>query len=168
MATPTIGTEREEWRPVVGTDGKYEVSSLGRVRNAKTGKVCVASVSDRGYLRLHRRSIHGTSRVHRMVAIAFLGPVPPGMEVNHINGNKADNRVVNLEYTSRSGNMKHGFKAGIIKRRLGEDRHQSKLKNHHVLYIRASDATASDLSKMLGVSKRTISAIRRRDTWKHI
>ena len=52
--------------------------------------------------------------VHRMVAATFLGqPVPPKMQVNHKDGNRANNRLVNLEYVSPSENMLHAFTAGI-------------------------------------------------------
>jgi hypothetical protein len=54
--------------------------------------------------------------VHRIVAAAFIGPCPDGLEINHKNGIKLDNRAENLEYTTRSANMKHAYDSGLRRR----------------------------------------------------
>ncbi|OBY57755.1 NUMOD4 motif-containing HNH endonuclease [Pseudomonas sp. AU12215] len=102
----------EEWRPVVGFDGHYSVSSLGRLRSDKTGKyLSLNSLMASGYVKasLHRDGVREQTSVHRVVAKAFLDN-PEGLdEVNHLNGDKTDNRVINLAWCSRSENVDHGY-----------------------------------------------------------
>jgi len=116
----------------------------------------------RGYLRVR---CHGKSRcVHLLVAGAFLGPKPEGMEVNHLDGNKRNNRPENLEYTSRSGNMKHAVAAGLLVPKRGEAHHNCKLPAETLAAI-ASDycrmavrgrlplGAAKQLARQYGVSE---------------
>lgn len=95
--------------------GVVGVSSYGRVQN-KCGVVHWGCRHQDGY---HRASIGRRSfLVHRLVAHAFLGPPQSDdcFEVNHIDGNKSNNRVVNLEYLSHSQNMLHSFKTNPVRR----------------------------------------------------
>src|SRR4051794_33797732 len=111
----------ERWLPVVGFSN-YEVSDLGRVRRsapgegAQVGKVLKFCSNGKGYLRVCPvRDGRGHTRyIHRLVTEAFLGPIPPGYEVNHKNCDKSDNRAVNLEYVTRAANMRHGHLNGRI------------------------------------------------------
>lgn len=105
----------EEWRPVVGFEGLYEVSDLGRVKSLnyrRTGKekILKPKKCNGGYLQLCLSN--GKCRimrmVHRMAAEAFLGECPAGLEVNHLDENKENNRVDNLEYCSRKYNVNYG------------------------------------------------------------
>lgn len=107
----------EEWRDVVGWEGFYEVSSLGRVRSIRrrncVGGVLAPDGVQVKYLRVKLQA-NGRSRrrrVHVLVAEAFLGPRPVGptgrlLDVCHKNGDNNDNRVINLRYDTRSSNMR--------------------------------------------------------------
>ena len=125
MTTPT-----EPWEAVAGWEGLYEVCRDGRVRSlkrtmvAKTGQLMHVEArelrnwpSSTGYpvVRLQDRT-HGRGRacvVHRLVAIAFI-PNPEGKpEVNHIDGNKANFQISNLEWVTRSENEKHSLRIGL-------------------------------------------------------
>lgn len=101
---------REEWRPVTGRETEYEVSSLGRVRNAR-GRVLRPQRGSHGYphVDLGRNK---TKLIHILVATAFLGPVPEGQEVRHRNGNKFDPRVRNLQYGTRLQNIQDAIAHG--------------------------------------------------------
>lgn len=106
----------ETWRSVVGYEGFYEVSSLGQVRSvARPGVAsCVRKtrVATNGYLRLNL-SINGiaeTVHVHRLVAQAFVEGREPAYEIDHINGDKTDNRAVNLRWVSKSTNARNRHK----------------------------------------------------------
>lgn len=95
----------EEWRAIDRLEGKYEVSSLGRVRVTKTGQI-----KSLGENRRHRRvTVYLRGRmaiwVHQLVAEAFIGPRPPGTEVCHRNGDGLDNRPSNLRYGTHQENM---------------------------------------------------------------
>lgn len=120
----------ETWRPVVGFEGWYEVSDLGRVRSVdrvvtmagrwagaltrRAGRVRKPRLQSNGYLfvNLSREGNLTIQNVHQMVARAFLGPRPPAHDVCHGNGDKTDNRLENLRYDTRSANnhdrVRHG------------------------------------------------------------
>jgi hypothetical protein len=107
----------EVWKPCVDCD-KYEVSSLGRVRRIKTGRILKAHDNWHGYLvvSLFHNGECVTSRVHRLVAKAFHGNRGSEFMVNHKNGNKHDNTPSNLEWCSHSENRKHAIENGLIPR----------------------------------------------------
>jgi hypothetical protein len=111
-----------------------------------------------------------TYAVHRLVALAFLGN---GAEVNHKNGDKADNRLENLEWTTRSDNCLHGIH--VLKRRLpwGERNGSAKLTADDARAIRAYKhpkkyGALVYLAQKYGVSKNVLLDIRFGRSWKHI
>lgn len=112
----------EEWRPVVGFEGLYECSSLGRVRSVKHpvkrpfgdgfagGKMLKQNPTDRGYLVvcLSKNGKHKCGRVHQLVAKAFI-PNPHNLPyINHKDEDKSNNRVSNLEWCSPEYNTNYG------------------------------------------------------------
>lgn len=110
----------EEWRRVSGYE-RYEVSSMGRIRantRCSHDRILSPATLSNGYVVVCIGAQPGAPRqnhhVHRLVAEAFLGPVPIGRQVNHKNGIKADNRVANLEYVTASENVRHAVQAGLI------------------------------------------------------
>ena len=100
---------------------RYQVSDQGKVRNKRTHKIKSAHYDNDGYLKVTLMNIINgnkkTSRktVHRLVAESFLGGPHPDLQVNHKNGVKDDNRVVNLEWCTGSENVKHAYATGIRK-----------------------------------------------------
>lgn len=99
-----------EWQPIASHPEKYEVSESGVVRN-KSGRVLKQWVSDQGYAKV---CIGGKSvSVHRLVAIGFLENPNMYPEINHKDGVKNNNSVSNLEWCSRSQNMKHAYAIGL-------------------------------------------------------
>jgi hypothetical protein len=100
----------EEWRPVKGREGQNEVSNLGRVRSRR--KILKPLPHTSGYRCV---SLDGrrSRTIHSVVAEAFIGPRPTGMDVNHIDGDKTNNAASNLEYVTRKGNMAHARETGL-------------------------------------------------------
>lgn len=112
MTAPITITTAEEWRPVTGYEGLYEVSSLGRVRRtaptragrSHPGRIITANPSARNRHRqvaLHRNGTCKVTRVHQLVAAAFLGPCPPGHVVAFRNNDPTDVAAANLVYRTR-------------------------------------------------------------------
>lgn len=106
--------QQEIWKPVAGYEGRYEVSSFGRVCSVIRGrKILTPSLNNKGYLlvNLYTKGVGGKCLlVHRLVCIAFVGDPPTeDHEVNHKNGDRTDSRVVNLEWVTSSQNLKHSY-----------------------------------------------------------
>lgn len=118
---------KEIWKDAVGFEGRYEVSNLGRVRshvcsfNGKDPKEpktkILRDADNKGYRRVVLISKEGKrccKTVHRLVAAAFLGDCT-NMEINHIDCDKTNNRVDNLEICTQSHNTLHAYKHGLMK-----------------------------------------------------
>ena len=112
----------EIWRDVKGYEGLYQVSNLGRVKslgNSKTRKerILKNAKNTTGYLQVNlcKEAKAKATKIHRLVAQAFIGDIPKGMVINHINGIKTDNRVENLEICTCSHNIKEAFRLGLEK-----------------------------------------------------
>ena len=109
----------EEWRDVVGYEGRYQVSSMGRVKSL-VRKDCLGRTVKERFLKpcmdkdeyllvtLCAGGKPKTLRVHRLVCEAFHENPDNKSDVNHINENKTDNRAVNLEWSTRRENCNHG------------------------------------------------------------
>lgn len=151
--------------PIYGFSN-YTIDELGFIRNAK-GKL-LTPTNKRGYLRV-RLKINGKTvsrNVHRLVYESFNGEIPNTLQVNHINGIRNDNRLINLEVcTSTENNERRVFLT------RGVDVNTSKLNEKQVLDIRARKKLGQrslDLAKEYGVNKSTINKIATGSSWKHL
>ena len=104
----------EYWRKIPGFP-VYSASNYGRIRNDCTGRIMHVYPNTRGYLTLTLRKDNQpeTRSVHRLVAEAFLGGPHPGLDVNHIDGDKTNNCIENLEWCTREENVRHAVRLGI-------------------------------------------------------
>lgn len=110
---------QEIWKDIENYEGLYQVSNLGKVKNVKTQKILknYTSKQDRGYLKvsLYSNSKAKNFKIHRLVAKAFIPNQYNYPQVNHIDGNKQNNCVKNLEWCNNSHNMKEAYKLGLVK-----------------------------------------------------
>lgn len=128
----------EEWRDVVGYEGLYEVSNFGRVKSLQrdVAKILKSNPGIGGYLRvvLCKNEVKKNRFVHVLVAQAFI-PNPEGKkQVNHRDGNKKNNHVDNLEWTTPAENIAHAFELGL--RKSGCKHHMAKFTADQVREIR--------------------------------
>ena len=103
----------ERWSPIPNTH--YSISSEGRVRNNETNKMKSMDATSDGYHKvdLYSNGKRTSVRVHRLVAEAFI-PNPNKLpQINHIDGNKENNNVKNLEWVNNSQNMIHAYRTGL-------------------------------------------------------
>ena len=100
----------EIWKDIKGFEGIYQVSNLGRVKRVKTGRILKSDMNSKGYLRvgLCKNSIKSNKRVHRLVAETFIPNPDNKSEVNHIDENKTNNSLDNLEWMTTKENINHG------------------------------------------------------------
>ena len=107
---------QEIWKDVVGYEGLYKISNTGRVKSVKRDKILKEQLNERGYLRvsLSKNNKQKIYSVHRLVMITFIG-YEEGKQVNHIDGDKTNNRLDNLEWTTQSENMKHAYDNRLVK-----------------------------------------------------
>jgi len=165
----------EQWLPVVGYEGLYEVSNHGRVRRVAGGPGTWAghmlrdTPSGKGYRKVQFR-VGGRAHqvgLHRVVAAAFLGPCPDGYEVNHRDGDKTNNRPSNLEYVTPLGNAQHASRTGLL--RTGERHQNSKLTEAQVAEIRRLYLprvySLARLAREFGVCAQTIHNVVRGRIW---
>ena len=112
----------EEWKPIKGYEGLYEVSNTGKIKSFQRGKIRILypRKTPRGYLHviLSKNKVNKDLRVHRLVASAFIPNPLNKPEVNHIDGNKDNNNVDNLEWATRGENMNHAVKMGLCDERI--------------------------------------------------
>jgi hypothetical protein len=158
----------DEWRPIRDYEGPYEVAATGRVRGLKRGKLLRQATSQTGYrqLNLYKGGRVRHFYVHRLVAEAFLGPIPPDMEVNHKDGDKGNNDLSNLEIVTALQNKQHARALGLVP----PPTHLAKLTESQVRNIRRLQgaATPREVAEKFGVGVRTIYLIWEGKTWKRV
>ncbi len=174
----------EEWR-AVAENTYYEVSNTGKVKSLartvmrKNGtpyrtkdRIMALARLPKGYrfVSLYDESGDRQHYVHRLVARAFIGPCPDGHEVNHIDGDKSNNCVENLEYVTRAGNMAHAKamgKAGLC----GEKNYACKCSEEQIRRgydLVKSGALYREAAASVGVKQDTLEAACRGTNWKSL
>lgn len=168
----------EQWKSIVGYESFYVISESGIVQSKRSWRGKYREMGQRpdakGYLRVgltdetgHQRA----RRVHILVAEAFIGPRPEGLQLNHKDGNKINNHWSNLEYVTASENSTHAVKMGLRHSPCGSAHKRSKLTEEQVLEIRrrySSGGDSAGLAKEFGIDKSNVWLIVTRKAWKHV
>ncbi len=174
------------WKDVEGYEGVYMVSNTAMVKSldhfvyhsdgkhrTQKGRILKQHKSVKGYIRvsLSKKGKRFHTSVHRLVAKAFINNEFNKPQVNHINGDKSDNRIENLEWCTNSENQIHAIKNGLVNHNTCEKHHNSKLSDKDVLtarWLHKKGATNMELSLKYNVSETAMSKILRNLTYKNI
>jgi hypothetical protein len=165
----------EIWKPVVGFESEYHVSNLGRLMTVKQGsgarygRILKPGYSQKGYVQYTLGKYGGRHSAHLLVMQAFFGSKPDGMEINHINGIKDDNRLENLEYCTKSQNKLHATK--FLNKGRGESHGNSKITDEIVREIRRLGHTGlshREIAARFNITRTNVSYILKGDAWSHV
>jgi len=175
--------EVENWRAVVGYEGLYEVSDLGRVRSldrvlmfkgvpgVRRGAMKVTRPATGGYhiVGLGKDGVYSTLKVHRMVARAFLGEPPADKPtVNHIDFIRDNNRAINLEYCSQEENVQHSLASGRMHLRTSETKRRAyprEVIDKAISLILEGSRTDAEIELLCGLGKGYLSKLRGGHCW---
>ena len=153
---------------IPGYEGVYAATTFGKILSMKSGKVLCDGVGTSGYrcVGLYSGGRRERSLVHRLIAAAFL-PNPFNLPVvNHRNGDKLDNRVVNLEWCTQAYNMREAVSLSGPWQRSGGGHGMAKLSDDQVVDIRRrygeGGVRQADLAEEYGVHQTLVSSIVRR------
>jgi hypothetical protein len=174
----TAPTPKEEWRAVVGFEGKYEVSSIGRVRSIARFKRksrelyliepnILTPTMNNGYYNVVLNGVNGkrSAKVHQLVLEAFVGPRPDGMITRHLNGVRDDNRVENLAWGTFKENSDDMRRHGTMC--LGRAVPGAKLSEEAVMDILTGRLSVLKFAEFYGVHPSTVDRIRQGLRWRH-
>lgn len=147
----------------------YEVSNYGKVYNKKTGSEIKTNYCEpTGYynLSLCNNGLRKTHMIHRIVLMTFIENKQNKEQVNHINGDKSDNRLDNLEWATRSENQKHAIRLGL-RSAAGVKNSQAKLNDIIALEIFNSNLKGRMIARQYNISVSTVSQIKNGKIWTH-
>jgi hypothetical protein len=166
---------KEVWKQIKGFEGWYSVSNRGRIRRdfpghgTKIGRIRKLNTDNDGYstIILCKDNIRTHLKVHSLVANAFIGSRPKGMEINHKDNVRNNNLFTNIEYKTHQENVLHSYRMG--RSRLTGGR---KLTTNKILSIKKEYGTGNFTHKILSekykVCPSTISRVVTNNTWKHL
>jgi len=174
----------EVWKDVVGFESSYEVSSLGRVRSKTRlvvdrkskrifkSRVLSPGVQSNNYLGiwLYANSKSISRLVHHLVAEAFIGPRPDGMDVDHVNGDRTNNSVANLRYLTIAKNRSANHRHKDAKRPAKKGK-STRLTPEIVAVLRAAKQRGENMRKYaddLGVSASTVYHATQGRSWQNV
>lgn len=169
---------REVFEDLKGYEDSYQISDSGRIFTKRRlignqiyyGKELVPQLTSDGYLKvtLSKNCKSKKYYLHRLVAIQFLDNLDNLSQVNHIDGNKLNNSITNLEWCTKQENQNHAIRTGLMQ--IGQERPSSKLTEQQVLEIYKLKGVlkAQDIADRYKVSKNTINCILRGSKWKYL
>lgn len=170
----------EIWKNIINYEGLYQVSNYGRIKslnrtdsnNHKIFEKILKPIfsGTANTINLYKNGYKQRVSIHRIVANHFIPNLFNYPIINHLNGNKKDNRFTNLEWCTYSINHKHAYEIGLKQPKRGEESHLAKLTQKDVEKIRflykTTDLTQSNLAQIFNVQLKCIYSILNEFTWK--
>lgn len=144
-------------------------AAAGAIYSTVTGKpLAMRNAAGYVYAQFGPRSARHSVRVHRVIWEAVNGPIPDGLEINHINADKGDNRIGNLETVTPKGNTMHAIALGLRTQPRGAQGYSARLTQRQVDAIRARarhGQTQQSIADTYGVARSQVSKIINRRQW---
>ena len=160
------------WYAIPEWEGYYEMNDELEIRHCSTKRLKKITTASIGYsvVQLWRNNKGKVCYLHDLVMATFIGPKPEGLCVNHIDGDKTNYKLSNLEYVTQKENIKHAFDTGLTSI-FGENNWCSKLTESQVLGIKEralNGERTKDLAEEFHVGSPIISQIKHGSRWKHL
>lgn len=176
---------KEFWKKIPNIDG-YEASNIGRIKSinrvipiingrikSKTIPECILKpILLEGYpsVSIRVNGVVKLKKIHRLVAETFIENPDNLPQINHKDGNKLNNSIVNLEWCTPKHNIKHAIENNLITRKKGEEHYFSRLTKEDIINIRELRKTRklNEIANIYGISFQHVSDIANIKTWKHL
>lgn len=172
----------EIWKDISDYEGVYQVSNMGRIKSlrrldsigkSRKERLLISIPNAEGYIRteLNKNGKRHTFSTHRLVAKAFLANPANKPQINHIDGNKSNNKVHNLEWCTGSENVSHALKLGLLIPLSGEQvgTHKlSKKEAKEVENLKDKGFSQKAIGKMFNISGSNVSRIHSNKCWVNV
>lgn len=171
----------ENWLPIPGYEGLYSISSHGRIRsearivrhysggqkllNERLRAIC-PNMHGYASVILSKEGRNTRFTVHRLVLRAFVGEPPYGVDACHNDGDRSNNKLENLRWDTRAGNMQDTINHGT--RRRGESVHFHKITEQTALAIRRDNRLHKEIARDFQISQSAVSLIKRGKRWAYL
>lgn len=163
----------ERFKDIPGYEGLYQVSTHGNVYSVRSNKVLRPGGSGDGYstIALCVNKKCSSKKIHRLVMLTFIGP--SNLQVNHIDGNKLNNCLNNLEYCTQRDNIKHAHILGLRDNcyKKGSSNSQAKLTEQDIPIIRqllVDGVSKTEIARTYHVDRKVIYNIQHKKRWRHV
>jgi len=174
----------EKWRDIKGYENYYQVSNIGNVRSLdrtvphpvmgfKKGKPCKQHPNHNGYMRvgLHKLGNREQEFVHKLVGQAFVSNPNSKPQINHIDGDKLNNNVENIEWCTNKENCIHASNLGLRNPVRGIEHHNAKMNPEKVKDLRKKRDEGwsyKQLCDLFGITKGVVGQIYHKRTWAYV
>jgi len=162
-------------KAIAGFEGLYEIDTDGNIYSLPKKGGCLETIILKPFsdekkctrIGLRKNNRRYTFLVHRLVALTFIPNPENKPQVNHIDGNKLNNDLTNLEWCTRGENIQHAYNNRLLVKE-GIKNGRAKMTEADVLNIRGDGRTSGELSRLYNVTRAAIRNIRNRKSWAHL